>query len=318
MVEGLKSEPGKFDVFLVEDGYIPILAGKRMMRPLDHRKLPHWKNLAPNFINQHFDPKNEFSSPYLWGTTLLAYRKDLLPSPKPSWSLIFDPALKNRVSLLDDMMECYAGALRTMGIDNLSEAKPDEISAAADALTKLVKENYGRFGGLSGNEVKQHLLEGSSWVCMMYSGDAALIAEGNPEVPIGYFIPEEGATIWVDSFCISRDTTRVENAHVFIDFMLEARSAAASANFLRYASPNQAATEFIEADLLADETINPRPEVLAKCSYFNLKDVESKRMVNVGWRRVMNAWYERSGQTSASPTLPGDETPEADPAAGSN
>lgn len=323
MVDGLKSEPGRYDLFISEDGYIPILAGKRLMKEVDKKKLPHYKNLDPKFLDQPFDPGNQFTVPYLWGTTLLAYRKDLLQNPSHSWNIIFDPALKNRISFLDDRMEGYAGVLRTMGI-NLPDADVPSITKAADTMVDLVRNNGMRLGG--GNEVKQHLLDGISAVSMIYSGDAALIAKENPTVPIGYFIPDEGATVWTDSFCISRDTTRLENAYKFLDFMIEAKSAAASANFLSYASPNKAAVEFINPELLADETINPRQEVLDKCRYFQLRDVDSARMVNVGWRRVQEAWQEKSGQAlnahdtpataTATGTAEGEDSSPAKPPAG--
>lgn len=307
MLEGLKSEPGKYDILVSEDAYIPKLAGKRLVKPLDRSRLPNWKNLEEKFTNPPYDPGNEFSVPYLWGTTLLAYRKDLLEPSSLSWKSLFDPALKDRISFLDDKMECFAGVLRTMGVNLLSEATPDQISMAADKMVSLVQEGGMRFGGDSGNEVKQHIVEGVSWISMMYSGDAALIAKDNPGLEIRYFIPEEGTTIWMDSFCISRDTTRPDNVDKFLDFMLEPKSAAASANFLRYASPNKSAAPFIAPELLADETINPRPEVLAKCQYFQLKDLESIRMVNTGWRRVMEAWSLQSGQASGKDLEPEEE-----------
>ena len=301
MVEGLKSEPGRYDLFVSEDGYIPILAGKRLMKPLDRSKLPNWKNLDVAYTDQPFDPKNEFTTPYLWGTTLLAYRKDLLPNPKKSWSIIFDPALKDKISFLDDRMEWYAGVLRTMDL-NLPDADAAAIAKAADSLVNLVAEGGAKLGG--DNEMKSHLLDGLSSIAMMYSGDAARIARENKDVPIGYFIPEEGATVWTDSFCISRDTTRLENAYKFLDFMLEAKSAAASTNFLHYASPNRAAIPHIAPEVLADETVYPRPEVLAKCRYFKLRNVDSQREVNKGWRRVQEAWLARSGQVSGETNVP--------------
>lgn len=309
MVENLKSNPGEYDVFLTEDGYIPILAGKRMMKALDLSKLKNWNNLDPQWLDQPFDPENEFSVPYLWGTTLLAYRKDMIKDPAHSWKLVFDPGLKEKISFMNERMECYAGVLRSMGI-NLPEADQAEVRQAAEAMVTLVNEHGLRLGGE--REVKQYLLDGSSALTMMYSGDAVRLAAENPDVEIGYFIPEEGATVWTDSFCISRDTTRLENAYKFLDFMLEAKSAAASTNFAHYASPNRAAQPFIDPALLANETIYPRADILAKCRYFSLRNVDSQREVNAGWRRVQEAWLARSGQVSdgqSEPLVPG-----ADPA----
>jgi len=298
MVESLKSNPGDHDIFICEDGYIPILGEKRVIKTLDHSKLPHWKNLDPDRINQPFDPKNELTVPYLWGTTLLAYRKDLLKDPKHSWSLIFDSALKDKVCFMNERMETYAAVLRSMKV-NLEDANGDDLSKAADSIVNLVRDHGLRMGGEK--DVKQYLLEGSSLVSMMYSGDAAKLAEENPDVPLGYFIPDEGATVWTDSFCISQDSMRIENAYKFLDFMLEAKSAAASTNFAHYASPNLAARPFIDAELLADETIHPRPEVLAKCRYFKLRDLESQRLVNAGWRRVQESLQVTSNEEPEPP-----------------
>ena len=295
MLENLKSRPGKYDVFVSEDGYIPLLAGKRLMRAVDKTRLKNWGNLDPARLNMGFDPKNEFTVPYLWGTTLLAYRKDKIQDPEQSWKLLFSDSVKGHISLLDERMECYAGVLRTMGLD-LPSAEAPAIQKAADLLVELVRDRGMRLG--DDNEMKAHLLDGSSWVAMMYSGDAARIAEENPSVPIAYFIPREGATIWVDSLCLARDSVRSENGHKFIDFMLEARSAAATSNFLRYASPNKKAVPLIDADLLADRTIYPPQDLLDKCRYFALTDVDSKRMLNVGWRRVKEEWMSHGGTAS--------------------
>lgn len=311
MVDGLKSEPGAHDIFVCEDGYLTKVAQKRLMKELDKSRLKNWSNLDPQFTDQEFDPKNEFTVPYLWGTTLLAYREDLLPNPPKSWSIVFDPRVKGHVAFLDDRMEGFAAILRTLGVD-LENANADVMNKAADSFVSLIRDQDMVLGG--DNDMKAQLIDRGSMLAMMYSGDAARIAEENPEIPIKYFIPQEGATVWTDSFCISRDTTRLENAYRFLDFMLEAKSAAESSNFLRYASPNKAATPYIDADLLADETIYPKPELLAKCRYFKLRDIDSQRALNLGWQRVTEAWLTKSGAVHMNDAeKPGETSPAGTP-----
>ena len=312
MVEGLKSEPGTYDVFLCEDGYIQILAGKRLIKELDQSKLKNFANIDEPYRNPAFDPENQFTIPYLWGTTLLAYRKDKIPNPRQSWSIMSDPQYSGKVSFLNARMECYDVMLRTMGVV-LKDADVAQVTQAAEMMLGLVRDRGLRFG--SDNEVKDHLLQGDSWMSMIYSGDAALIAEENPEVPIGYFIPEEGAILWTDSFCISRDSRRVENAYKFLDFMLEAKSAAQSANEFHFASPNKAARPFLAKELLEDAAIYPRQDILDKCQYFALRSVDSLKEINIGWGRVQEAWLARSGQVfneEATPAGPG-AAPQAAP-----
>jgi spermidine/putrescine transport system substrate-binding protein len=295
MVEGLKSDPGKYDIFLCEDGWIETLAGKRLMRKLDHSQLKNLKNIDEKYQNPAFDPQQEYTVPYLWGTTLIAYRKDKIANPRHSWSILQDPELMGKVSMLDARSECYDVILRTLNID-LKNAQAKQLDQASEIMLGMVRDRGLMFA--DDNETKDLLLRGDAWVTMMYSGDAALIAKENKDVPIGYFIPDEGGIIWTDSFCISRDSSRVANAYKFLDFMLEAKSAAKSSNDLHYASPNKAAAPFLSQELLSDAALYPQPEILAKCQYFKLSDIESKRMINFGWRRVQEAWQERSGQVS--------------------
>ena len=312
MVEGLKSEPGAYDIFLCEDGYIQILAGKRLIKELDHTKLKNFSNIDKPYRNPAFDPKNQFTIPYLWGTTLIAYRKDKIPNPRHSWSIMSDPEYSGKVSFLDARMECYDLMLRTMGVV-LEDADVSQVTHAAEKILGLVRDRGLRFG--NDNEVKDHLLQGDSWMSMIYSGDAALIAAENPEIPIGYFIPEEGAIIWTDSFCISRDSRRVGNAYKFLDFMLEAKSAAQSANELHFASPNKAAEPLLSKELLDDPAVYPRKDILDKCQYFSIRSVDSLKEINIGWGRVQEAWLARSGQVSNEKEAPSDpgETPTASP-----
>ncbi len=179
MVEGLKSDPGTYDIFLCEDGWIETLAGKRLMRKLDHTQLENLKNIDEKYRNPAFDPQQEFTVPYLWGTTLIAYRKDKIANPRHSWSLLQDPELNGKVSMLDARPECYDVILRTLDID-LKNAQAKQLEQASEIMLGMVRDRGLMFG--NDNETKDFLLRGDAWVSMIYSGDAALIASENKDV----------------------------------------------------------------------------------------------------------------------------------------
>jgi spermidine/putrescine transport system substrate-binding protein len=300
MEEKLKSNPQNYDVLVGEQAAMVSLRFGRLLSELDYNLLPHQKNLDPRYLNQPFDPENKFTLPYMWGTTVLAYRKDHFPTPpKHSLNLLFDTALAGKISLLDDRNECFSMMIRYLGLPG-DTTEMAHLSKATGSLLDLVQRQKARFG--SDNDMKEHLIDGSSSVAMIYNGDAALIAQDNPL--IGYFIPQEGAVMWVDSFAIPRDSQRIKNAHKMIDFLIEAEIAALGSNFLRYASPNKAAGPFIEKSLLDDQVIYPPADVLARCSTVPLWKKDELRIMNNGWRLAQESLPERTSQIADKALIP--------------
>jgi spermidine/putrescine transport system substrate-binding protein len=85
------------------------------LHPLDKSAIPNFDHASPLFTNLDGDPGNAYSVPYHWGTTLLAYRKDMIPQPEASWRLLWDPSLKGRVMMMQDSFEALAVAMLLQG-----------------------------------------------------------------------------------------------------------------------------------------------------------------------------------------------------------
>ena len=91
MEEKLKSNPQKYDVLVAEQAAVVSLRMARLLMKLEKPRLANFKNLDPDYLNQEFDPSNEFSVPYMWGTTVVAYRKDHFATPpEESINLLFN------------------------------------------------------------------------------------------------------------------------------------------------------------------------------------------------------------------------------------
>lgn len=282
----LRTKPGAYDVIVLDDVSMKRARAMRLLRPLDHDRVPNIQNIDPDFVQKAtYDPGLKFSVPYMWGTTLLAYRKDLVENVEESWSVLLESKFKGKISLLEERMECFATALRISG-SHMNSRSPEDLSKAKDVLGRIVTEQEAKFG--SDNDMKRHLIEGDSHIAMMYSGDAALIAE---EHEIGFFIPSEGATRWTDSFAISRDSPSVNRAHDFINFMAEAEVAAQSSNDLWYATPNLAAFkhEALNEELRNDSTIYPNLDVMKRCEFLDDGDESRIRVLNGIWDQVYMA-----------------------------
>jgi spermidine/putrescine transport system substrate-binding protein len=291
----LRSEPGKWDVVVVNDNIIDELAELRLIRKLDHSKLPNMKNLADRRSlskNTPFDPENELSIPYMWGTTLVAYRKDKIPNPEQSWNLLWDPALQGKVRMIGERFEILSIPQILLG-QSINSSDPQLIRAATDKLIEQI-ENDVRIGDDA--DVREGLDAGDVWAAMCYSGDAAMVVEKNENVD--FFIPKEGAPLWIDCFAVVRDSSAMDLAHDFVNFMLDAEIAAKSSNYTWHDNLNHASRPHIDEELLSNPHIIPPAEVMDKCSWFTKLDAKREQLLNEAWLEVQRKLKDRQQEVA--------------------
>jgi len=256
----LQSGGSSYDIIVPSDYMVTVLREQGMLGELNRDLLTNISNLDPQFAGLPYDPQNQYSIPYLWGTTGIAYRKDKIAGSIDSWKALWDPRLKDRIAMLDDVRETLGAALKRLG-KSLNSEDEREIQEAAALLIEqkpLVKAYDS--GGFD-----QMLLSADVWIAQAYSGQIAKAIAENPA--IAYVIPKEGCTIFVDNLCITRNSPNKELAHEFMNFVLEARIAADIANGTGYSSVNRAARALIRADLLTNEAAYPPPEALERCEF---------------------------------------------------
>jgi spermidine/putrescine transport system substrate-binding protein len=233
-----------YDLIVPSDYMVQALVAGGFLQPLDKSKLPHLKNLAPEFQNVPYDPNSEFTVPYTWGTTGLVFNAKFVNAPADSWSVLFDKAYAGHISLLDDEREVLGAMLHKVGFSSNTSDK-GELAQAQKLLIEL-KPNVRLFA----SDPKQHLLSGDIWIAHIYSGDAHQVTNSNPELK--YVVPKEGGNIWIDTLAIPKGAQNTDLAHAFIDNILDATAAKQITEELLYSSPNAA----IE-NLLEDSSLRP-------------------------------------------------------------
>lgn len=278
IIPRLRSQPGSADIVIVDSFTIRDLRELRLLCPLRPEALPNRQNLDPRHRALPFDPKEEFSIPYHWGTTLIAYRRDLLPDPARSWRLLWDPALQGRVMMLNDSFEPMAVAMILNQIDPQTPSESGYIQAA-DVLSQHLESMRPRYG--TDDEIKHALVAGTVTAAMCYSGDAAVAARENPN--IDFFIPDEGAMIWVDCLAICRDTQDADASHRFINYFLRPEIAARNAAAINYAPANRAAEALVPENLKNDPRLYPPPELRAKLQHVPSLDEEMDSLAKRYW-----------------------------------
>jgi spermidine/putrescine transport system substrate-binding protein len=290
----LRSRPVEFDLVVTDGGTLADLIELQLIQPINLSKLPNFPNLDSRFLDLAFDRGNKYSVPYMWGTTLIAYRSDKIENPEKSWRALWNKDYRGRVLMVDDGFDTYAAALLAAGHD-LNSADETHIASATEMLVGQVDELDARFVDIF--EIRDQLLSGECWISMTYSSDAAVLTD--EEENISYFIPEEGAPLWLDSFVIPRESRNIESAYQFLDYLCRAEVGAANSNELWCASANSAARPFLSDEILEDDTLYLSDEVLARCQFDKKSSPARHLLLNQGLKRV----FDRVREVSERPEL---------------
>lgn len=264
--EGLlaKMQAGSSEYDLVvPTGYtVRVLKKLDKLMPIDKERLPNFKYLIEHFQNPAYDPHCEFSLPYTWGSTGIGYNQSAFKSRSISapndWDIFWDKRLSGRMTLLDESRETIGMSLRRLGYSYNSTNEPIVRQACAELI-----QQKQLIMAYTSDQVIVHLASGDSLASLVYSGDAYQAARANKEVK--YVIPRNGTSIWVDSWCIPKAAPHIENAYLWLNFMLEPEIAAKTASYIGYATPNESAFKYLDPELLADKNLYPSREMLTKC-----------------------------------------------------
>jgi spermidine/putrescine-binding protein len=275
----LASGVAGYDLVFPSDYIIQPLIRQQLIRPLDNTRLSNLGNLDPAFLNQRFDPNNQYTVPYLWGTTGLAYNKKIITDPVDSWDVLFDPKYSGRILMLNDMRECFTVALKKMG-KSVNETDPDVLRQAAD----LLKKQHALVRAYDSENYDKTLEGGDVTVAHGWNGQMAKVVQEKPDT-FAYVLPKEGGTIWMDNVCIPTSAKNPDAAYLFMNYILEPQAAAKIVNGVNYASANTAAKAFIDPKILNDRNIYPTPDMLKGWEF--LDDVgKTSRLLDELWTEV--------------------------------
>ena len=247
-----------------------------LLQKLDRSKLTNWGNLDKGILEQmaKLDPGNEHLVDWMWGYVTMGINVNKVkaalgstPLPDNVWSLLFDPQYVSKlkscgVSVLDSASEVVPIALMYAGKPPFSK-DPADYAAASNVL-KTIRPYVTRF---SSSGYIEEMASGATCLVMGFSGDiniararAAAVKTKTPVV-IEAFIPKYGSTVYFDSMAIPKDAVNVENAHLFINYILRPEVHASLTNKVFYANPNTASLKFVKKEVAENKTIFLEPAV---------------------------------------------------------
>jgi spermidine/putrescine transport system substrate-binding protein len=274
---------GQYDIIVPSDYIMPVLLEQKLIRELDHSKIPNLKNLKKLFKETTYDPGNKFSVAWQWGTVGLMFRKADIPNFENTWAMIFDPQREiGSFWLIDSVREMMGITLLYLGYE-FNSTQLDELKAAADLLVETKKRSncMGFKPGVGG---KNDVVAGTAVAAIVYNGDALRHVTEEPD-KLAFTIPKEGSEIWYDSMCIPAKAPNPDAAHKWINWILEPKIGAQLSNYNQYATPNEAAMEFITPEDLTNNGIYPDEETL-KVLFFTKDLGKDNKLLDAAWTRA--------------------------------
>jgi putrescine transport system substrate-binding protein len=287
-----------YDVVVPTGAFLSRQIEAGVFQKLDKSKLPNIANMWDVVATQtaKYDPGNEYSINYMWGTTGIGYNakkiQDALGVDKiDSWKTVFDPATMAKLSdcgiyMLDAPQEIIPTALNFLGL-NPDSRDPAEL-AKAEELLMSIRPFVRKFHS---SEYINALANGDICLAVGWSGDVFQArdraAEADQGVVINYVIPTEGAEMWFDQMAIPADAPHVEEAHAFLNYIMKPEVIAKASNYVFYANGNKASQEFLDKEVRDDTTIYPDEATLAKLFVTLPYDPKTQRLITRMWTKIV-------------------------------
>lgn len=229
-----------YDVLVPSDYMIERLISEDYLQKLDHSKLDCMDKLTDAVKNLSYDPGNEYSVPYFWGTVGIVYDKtkvDIEDLEREGYNIFLNEKYRGDIYLYDSERDTFMMALKALGYSMNSENEK-ELEEAYEWLVKCVQTMDPE---IVMDEIIDNMAQGRKALGLVYSGDATYVISENENM--GYFLPESGTNLWSDAMVIPKNAKNPELAHAFINFASDYAGAYDNSSYIGYTSANKEVME---------------------------------------------------------------------------
>lgn len=251
MLAKLQAGATGYDI-VVPSGYmVRTMIAQDMAEEINASELPNFENVQEPHDSPPFDPESKYSAPYMWGTTGFAYDTARAPDLEESWKEFFEPRdeLKGQIVVLNDPVEAWNAAAYYLGFDKCTESS-DEAQQILDVL-EAQKPHLAMY---SSSGTIDRMVAGEVIMHHMWNGAAHRAKEKRETVT--YVYPKEGVDLWGDHFVVPKGAPNLENAKMFINWMMDPENAAAATNYTGYMNAIAGSGKYLDDSLKADPAVN--------------------------------------------------------------
>lgn len=225
-----------YDILVPSDYMIQRLISEDYLQKLDHSKLDCMDKLTDAVKDLPYDPGNEYSVPYFWGTVGIVYDRskvDIKDLEREGYNIFLDEKYKGEIYLYDSERDTFMMALKALGYSmNTDDEK--ELNEAYEWLVQCVQTMEPE---IVMDEIIDNMAQGRKALGLIYSGDATYVIDENDEM--GYYLPETGTNLWSDAMVIPKNARNPELAHEFINYASDFAGAYDNSSYIGYTSANE-------------------------------------------------------------------------------
>ncbi len=276
----LKTGGSTYDVIIPSDYMVARLISEGMLEKLDLANIPNYKYVDEAYKNTAYDPNNEYSVPYTWGTVGVIYNSKYVDEADVgSWELLWNSKYAGKILMFDNPRDAFAIAEEDLGID-INSQNADDLRAAAYKLIeqKPLVQSYVM------DQIYDKMEREEAWIAPYYAGDYLMMAAENPDLK--FYLPKEGFNLFIDAICIPKGCQNKEAAEEYINFLCDPEISGGNLDYLGYSTPISDAKQYMDPSMAESEVAYPPADVLkGGSSFLNLSSETSQQMDSL-WLQV--------------------------------
>src|SRR5579872_5403996 len=278
-----------YDVISPSSDVATMISKAGLAAPLDLSKIPAYSQLSPQLTSMSLvkvDGKT-FGVPFTWGPNPLLYDTTAFPQAPKSWNLMWDPKLRGKISVWDDLSTLYMAA-QVLGFDkpdpsHLYDLSDEQLQACKVKLLALkpnIRKIWSTGGELTNLFQNHEVVAAMGWPLMTNQ-----LRKVN--FPIGETIPEENTTGWIDHLMITAASDNKDLAYQFLNYMIQAKTQKQVTDVTGYTPANPQAAQFMTAEEKKNLHLDD-VDAYQKRIYF-WQDVPRRAKYNEIWNEVKAA-----------------------------
>lgn len=273
-----------YDILVPSDYMIQRLIQEDLLQKLDHSKLDCMDLLTEDVKGLPYDPKNEYSVPYFWGTAGIVYDKtkvDIKDLEEQGYNIFLNEKYKGDIYLYDSERDSFMMALKALGY-SMNTENEKEINEAYEWLVKCVQTMEPE---IVTDEIIDNMAQGRKALGLIYSGDATYVISENENM--GYYLPETGTNLWSDAMVIPKNAKNPELAHAYINYATNYEGAYDNSSYVGYTSSNQEVMDTLSGEGGDYEGIDSYiPRSGNKMDEVFVYNEKTKQIISNLWSRV--------------------------------
>ena len=273
-----------YDILVPSDYMIQRLIEEDYLQKLDKSKLDCMEKLSDAVNGLPYDPDNDYSVPYFWGTVGIVYDKtkvDIEDLEREGFNIFLDEKYKGDVYLYDSERDSFMMALKALGYSMNTEDEA-ELQEAYEWLVRCVETMDTE---IVTDEIIDNMAQGRKALGLIYSGDATYVMAENENM--GYYMPESGTNLWSDAMVIPKNAQNPDLAHAFINFASDYDGAYDNSSYVGYTSANEEVMEVLSGEGGDYEGINAYiPRTDNENDEVFVYNEDTKKIISDLWSRV--------------------------------